>query len=29
MEMGPPFIISSDRLEQPVIKPATPDLQGE
>ena len=29
MEMGPRFIVSSDRLEKPGTKTATPGLQGE
>ena len=29
METGPQFIVLSDRLEKPGIKPETPGIQGE
>ena len=29
METGPQLIVSSGRLEKPVIEPVTPGLQGE
>ena len=29
METGPRFIVSSDVLEEPGIRPGTPGLQGE